>query len=165
MSSSSRKGIAIGQVALGESGAVPYNFDMSKLDQLITALRGEPSVLIAILYGSFGTPRERPDSDIDIAVAGSKAFSTEEKFKILSTIERVTGKQVDLIDLNHASGTVFREALVSERVLKNEDRDLMGRILIRMLSEEEDFQKSKRVLATEARQRIFRVKGSTKSKT
>ncbi len=70
-----------------------------------------------------------------------------------------------MIDLLTATGTVFKEAMTTGRIIVNHNRDLMGRILIRLLSEEEDFQKRKRALAAEARERIFRVQGSSQPKT
>ena len=54
-----------------------------------------------------------------------------------------------MIDLLTATGTVFKEAMPTGRIIVNHNRDLMGRILIRLLSEEEDFQKRKRALAAE----------------
>ena len=105
------------------------------LENLRLSLASHPILQIATVFGSFGSPRENPQSD------------------------------VDMIDLLTATGTVFKEAMPTGRIIVNHNRDLMGRILIRLLSEEEDFQKRKRALAAEARERIFRVQGSSQPKT
>jgi uncharacterized protein len=136
----------------------------NNLEGLLHALDGEPLVRIAILFGSFGTNYEKPESDVDIAIGGSTPLTTDQKLNILSLVETSTRRTVDLIDLQTATGTVFKEALSKGRILINHDTDLMGRLLIRMLSEAADFQIRKRALAAEAQERIFRVEGRTKSK-
>lgn len=136
----------------------------SDLENLLKNLEGEALVRIAILFGSFGTASERPESDVDIAIAGPTPLNTDQKLQLLTLVEKSTGRAVDLIDLQTATGTVFKEALSKGRILINHDTDLMGRLLIRMLSDEADYQTCKRALAAEARERIFRVEGRTKSK-
>ncbi len=135
------------------------------LENLRLALASHALVQIATVFGSFGSPREKPQSDVDIAVASTQPLTPDQKLELLNLIERATGRRVDLIDLITATGTVFKEAMTTGRILVNHNRDLMGRILIRLLSEEEDFQKRKRALAAEARERIFRVQGSSQPKT
>ena len=134
-------------------------------DNLRLALASHPLVQIATVFGSFGSPRENPQSDVDIAIASTQPLTLDQRLELLNLIERTTGRRVDLIDLFTATGTVFKEAMTTGRILVNHNRDLMGRILIRLLSEEEDFQKRKRALAAEARERIFRVQGSSQPKT
>lgn len=135
------------------------------LENLRLALARNPLVQIATVFGSFGSPRENSQSDVDIAIASTQTLTLDQRLELLNLIERTTGRRVDLIDLLTATGTVFKEAMTTGRILVNHNRDLMGRILIRMLSEEEDFQKRKRALAAEARERIFRVQGSSQPKT
>ncbi len=135
------------------------------LENLRLALASHPLVQIATVFGSFGSPRENSQSDVDIAIASTQTLTLDQRLELLNLIERTTGRRVDLIDLLTATGTVFKEAMTTGRILVNHNRDLMGRILIRMLSEEEDFQKRKRALAAEARERIFRVQGSSQPKT
>ena len=135
------------------------------LDSLRLKLEQDRDLKLAILFGSFGTLKEKSASDLDIAIAMDKAMSPEIKLEKMTMIEHIVKRSVDLIDLQTASGTVLKESLTTGRMILNRDSDLLARIHVRMISDEEDFQKRKRSLAAEARKRIFHVKGSEKPKT
>ncbi len=137
-------------------------------DQLIKIQKlfeQENSIKMAIVFGSFGTEMERPTSDIDIALSIGSPMSIEQKLHFSNLIQKSTGKEVDLIDLTVATGTVFKEAMTTGRFIVNKDSNHLGQILIRMLSEENDYQVQKREMAFSARERIFNVQGSSKPKT
>ncbi len=137
----------------------------NRLIKIEKLLDDENSIKIALVFGSFGTENERPTSDIDVALSLGLPMSIEQKMHFYNLIQKATGKEVDLIDLTVATGTVFKEALTTGRFVVNKDSDHLGQILIRMLSEESDYQVRKREIAFSARERIFNVQGSSKPKT
>jgi uncharacterized protein len=114
-----------------------------------------PNILIALIYGSFGTDRETPQSDVDIAVAAAKPLKPEEKIALMTALSELTLRSIDLIDLRTASGTVLKEALVNGRIILNGNPDSFATLVSRMIFDEADFHATRRCLAEEARKRVF----------
>ena len=78
-----------------------------------------PNTQAIYLFGSHGTKQEWPESDVDIAVllppdeskqAGSLAMS-----KLHITLERLLGKDVDIINLRQVSTVFQKEITLAER--------------------------------------------------
>jgi predicted nucleotidyltransferase len=137
----------------------------NNIEVLQMALLNEKKVKLACIFGSYGTSKQKESSDVDLAISIGHPMAIDQKLYFSNLIQKLTGKEVDLIDLTVATGTVFKEALTTGRIIVNKDPNHLGQILIRMLSEENDYQLQKRKLANQARERIFSVQGSSKSKT
>ena len=84
--------------------------------QIISALRAE-GIVYALLFGSGAKGQLQFDSDIDLAVAGEHALSTETKCNLISKLAAITNRPIDLIDLKTARGLVFAKALQGEQIL------------------------------------------------
>jgi predicted nucleotidyltransferase len=84
--------------------------------QMIDALRAE-GIVYALLFGSGAQGQLQFDSDIDLAVAGERALSSEAKSKIIAKLAAITKRPIDLIDLKTARGLVFAKALQGEEIL------------------------------------------------
>lgn len=70
------------------------------LEQDIKALvSGLPSVRLALLFGSFGRGEGRSDSDLDLAIAAIYPLTAEEKTVLIENLAVISGRPVDLIDL------------------------------------------------------------------
>ncbi|MFH1096964.1 MAG: nucleotidyltransferase domain-containing protein [Candidatus Desantisbacteria bacterium] len=91
--------------------------ECSKIIQ--TILAHCPNLQAIYLFGSYGTEQEWTESDVDIAVllppdeakqAGSFAMS-----KLCMTLERLLGKEVDLINLRQVSTVFQKEITMAER--------------------------------------------------
>ncbi len=84
-----------------------------KLSQ--TILAHYPNVQAIYLFGSYDTENEWPDSDVDIALlfppAQAKQIDHPALIDLQWELERLLGKQVDLINLRQVS-TVFRKEIV-----------------------------------------------------
>lgn len=83
--------------------------------QIISALRDE-GIVYALLFGSGAIGQLQFDSDIDLAVAGERAISTETKYQLIAKIAAITKRPIDLIDLKTARGLVFAKALLGEEI-------------------------------------------------
>lgn len=118
------------------------------------------AVRVAIVYGSFARNAQRPDSDFDVAVAAESRLSVTAKVRIVTGLSRLLGREVDLIDLNEASGTVLTEALSQGRLLLNRDPELLARILSKAMVQHEDFDKLRDKLMRDKRARVFNGKSS-----
>lgn len=84
-----------------------------------TILDNYPDTQAVYLFGTFGTPDERPDSDADFGIllphksaqeAGSLAMSD-----LRFDLERLLGKDVDLINLRLASTVLRKEVIAADR--------------------------------------------------
>ena len=125
------------------------------LNQIKQALELIPDIQIAIVYGSFAKGTETPKSDVDIAVAGSKPLTGDEKVHLINRLSAVLNREIDLIDLRVAAGTVLKEALTTGKILLKRDSDLYAQVLTQMIFDEEDFQKRRKLIMTERRKRAF----------
>lgn len=64
----------------------------------------KPAVIMASLFGSYGTDYQRSDSDIDFALLFERKPSLLEEMKILKELSAILDyEDVDLVNLNDAS--------------------------------------------------------------
>ena len=112
----------------------------SILRKIKKVLLGFPELGLAIIYGSFATGNEKATSDIDIAIAANSKISIEELVKVQTQLSNATSREIDLIDLNAATGTVFKEALTKGVTILKLDDELYAKILSRMLFQQADFE-------------------------
>ncbi len=131
---------------------------MSKIGDVKQYLIQNRSVQIGIVFGSFARGSERPDSDFDLAIAGEAAFAMDEFADLHNELSKIVGRALDLLDLNRATGTVFKEALSTGKILVSKNPELLARINCRMIFDEEDFQKKRRRLMADIRSEIFNGK-------
>ncbi len=97
-------------------------------DQLIKRLVRElreavPDALAIYRFGTWGTPDERAQSDLDLAVLTEHPIAPERRFQIAQQLAVTAGRDVDLVDLRTAS-TVMRAQIVAngERLFSRDPR-------------------------------------------
>ena len=118
------------------------------LNRLRDYFEGREEVLMAFLFGSLAKGLDRPDSDMDIAVylrpdGGGLQWDEptaryEGEEEIWSDLERMLGRDIDLLVLNRASPTVSESALKGIPILIK-DRGVYLDFLLRITSEAIDF--------------------------
>lgn len=82
-------------------------------DAAISCIRHKlPDAVAIYRYGSAGTPRERADSDVDLAVLPNRPLPPEELLPLVSDLAAALSRDVDLVDLLKAS-TVLRAQIVA----------------------------------------------------
>ena len=88
---------------------------MNEQESIQTILAHYPDVQAIYLFGSHGTDDEWADSDVDIALLlpyeAAKQNNYLSQTELQWELERLLGKQVDLINLRQAP-TVFRKEIV-----------------------------------------------------
>ncbi len=72
---------------------------MSPAELITAVLARHPHIELAILFGSLATGQARPDSDLDLAVAGAALLTPEESSALIADLADNLGRPVDLIDL------------------------------------------------------------------
>jgi uncharacterized protein len=81
------------------------------VDQVVKLLDKECGLLILYLFGSFGTQREKRDSDIDLGVLVVNEPSLEKRLALQDDLETLLARPVDLVIMNHASPIIVMQIL------------------------------------------------------
>lgn len=107
-------------------------------DQLRAVLATFPQLVLALLFGSFAVGRERPESDIDIAVAAQRPLTAPEKMAVIEALAEQTGRPIDLVDLRTAGEPLLGQILRHGRRLLGSDT-AYAQLVSRHLFEQADF--------------------------
>lgn len=92
--------------------AVPQTME----DSLASRLRAAGAIY-ATVFGSVARGQALPDSDIDVAVSFGKPMSSDLRMAVLGIVADVSGRGVDLIDLEAADGLIRARALGGTEIL------------------------------------------------
>ncbi|MCC6786037.1 MAG: nucleotidyltransferase domain-containing protein [Planctomycetes bacterium] len=109
--------------------------------ELASLLSRHASLRLAILFGSAAAGRQRPDSDVDVAVAGARGLSPQERIELIGELAQLTGRAVDLVDLTIASGTVLSRVLTTGRLLFCSDHTLYAELIKKALYDDADLER------------------------
>ncbi|SFG12198.1 Predicted nucleotidyltransferase [Desulfotomaculum arcticum] len=103
-----------------------------EIDLVKQYLLEKVSPYLIIIFGSAITGNMLPESDVDIAFLTEQKYSTYYIFMVGQGLADILDRDVDLVDLGHAS-TVFQARVVTTgKVIYCEDED--KRILFHMLT-------------------------------
>jgi predicted nucleotidyltransferase len=80
-----------------------------------------PDLRFAYLFGSIAEGRDRPESDVDIAVDAGAPLSASRMGTVVARLSDHTGRQVDLVDLQVAGPEVRFQVLLRGDVLASPD--------------------------------------------
>jgi predicted nucleotidyltransferase len=69
----------------------------------------------AFVFGSFGTPGFRDESDLDLAVDFGRPLESDERFVLASRLAETAGRPVDLVDLRNADPIIAMQVLRTGR--------------------------------------------------
>lgn len=108
-------------------------------EQLTQMLSADPTLHLVILFGSVASGEARPDSDIDIAVAGDAPPTAQAKLGLIKTIAQHTGRPVDLVDLRTAGEPLLGQILRKGVRLVMRDSRLLAKLISQHIRETEDF--------------------------
>lgn len=107
-------------------------------DQVLDVLTSFPAVELAVLFGSVAQGRQRPDSDIDIAVDAGQVLTAAHKIALIEALAERTGRPIDLIDLKAVSEPLLGQIVRHGRRLQGSD-SAHGQLISRHLFEQADF--------------------------
>ena len=83
----------------------------ARFAHLKQALAAEPSLRLALVFGSVASGSATPDSDIDVAVLCDQSLSPGDKMRLIEVITQASGRAVDLIDLSTAGQPLLGQIL------------------------------------------------------
>jgi len=78
----------------------------------------QPSIQLAILFGSFAKGKEQESSDIDIAIELNKPLTIEKKLSLLQSLGEITDRKIDLIDLKTIGEPLLNQIIQHGTMLK-----------------------------------------------
>jgi len=84
-----------------------------------------PDCLAIYRFGSWGSPAERHDSDLDIAIMPAQRLQPVKRWELAQTLASYARRDIDLVDLLSAS-TILRMQIVAhgERLYQNDAREV-----------------------------------------
>ncbi|RKX46639.1 MAG: hypothetical protein DRP64_02935 [Verrucomicrobia bacterium] len=113
--------------------------EITELTERITKeLCADAGLEVVIVHGSQVSGKARADSDVDIAVLYDTPISLEQRFSLLTRLENVLGKPVDLVDLFSLHGTILKKVLTTGKVLLGRGSVKYVQLLRRMVFNQED---------------------------
>ena len=118
--------------------------------QLREVLAHFPKIVLAVLFGSVASCRQRVNSDLDIAVFAKQALAAHEIMALIGAFAERTGRPVDLIDLNKVSEPLLGQIVRHGRRVLGSDT-LYGELISRHLFEQADFMPYRTRLLAERR--------------
>lgn len=80
---------------------------------------------LIVIFGSFANEKNRNDSDLDIAVLGSKEISFKEQISLINELSRIFNKNVDLSVLNKANPLLLFQASKNPILLYGKREDFL----------------------------------------
>jgi uncharacterized protein len=125
-------------------------------DSIVAALSSERDVVIAWVYGSVAAGKHRDDSDLDLALMGRHPFTAERLVELADKTGRVARREVDIVDMSTAHGTILEEVLTRGVRISCADKGLYEALTKRFIYEQADFMPLYQRLLRERRDRFLR---------
>jgi len=135
-------------VGPSDFSAVPRTLE----DKLASRLRAAGATY-ATVFGSVARGQALPDSDIDVAVSFDKPMSSDLRMAVIGIVADVSGRSVDLIDLESAGGLILARALGGTAILC--ESAATRQRMISKVQRSEDDRLSAAVAARAARAELF----------
>jgi len=135
-------------VGPGDFAALPQAME----DRLASRLRAAGAAY-ATVFGSVGRGQALPGSDIDVAVSFGKPMSSDLRMAVLGIVADVSGRSVDLIDLESADALIRARALGGTEILC--DSPATRQRMIAKVQRAEDDRLSAAIAARAARAGLF----------
>ena len=107
---------------------------MNELSQLQELLRGRSDVRLAYLFGSRASNRQRPSSDIDIAVLFAGVPAPADLDRLTAELASAARQSVDLVDLGTAPPLLAHEVVSQKKVLVCLDEEERVRFEARVIA-------------------------------
>ena len=105
---------------------------------LVGLLARYPAIKLGILFGSLAAGRVTPDSDLDLGVAAPHALDSAMKTALIEALAELTGRPIDLVDLQVVSGPILHQVLTQGRLIYCTDQMLYAALIRTMLFNQSD---------------------------
>jgi predicted nucleotidyltransferase len=131
--------------------------DQTEKQHILERLRAHDGIEAAWLFGSLAAGTADAASDLDVAVLGKVPLPTSEKQTLIEELAQITGRPVDLIDLQTTRGPIVGRILQDGTRLFCDDPPLYAELLKRWWFDQADWMPyRRRILKTRREQWIER---------
>lgn len=120
---------------------------------LASLFAAHPEVRLGFIFGSIARGTAGKDSDIDVAVAGPRPLTQEEKQMLIREIAELSGRAVDVVDLQTAGAPIRRTVLRGGKLIHCMDRSLYAEIIKRTVFDAADLMPYRERILTERRRK------------
>ena len=79
-----------------------------------------------------------PESDLDLGVAAAESLDTAMKTALIEALAEISGRPVDLVDLQVVSGPILQHVLTRGKLIYCVDRTLYAALIRTMLFNQSD---------------------------
>ena len=97
-----------------------------------------PQIQIGIVFGSAGSDRQRPSSDVDVAVAAMRPLDSSARMDLIDDLALRLNCPVDLVDLMSVSGVILHQALAKGQIVLNRNPMLYAQLILKMWYDQAD---------------------------
>jgi len=119
--------------------SISYNEPMEQIKKVLRGVLSHfPDVRLCIVFGSAASGKASPASDLDVAVAATEPLSAGRRLELIEALSAAAAREIDLIDLMAATGTILKQALSKGAVVLNRDKGLYAGLISRMLFNQAD---------------------------
>lgn len=109
------------------------------LKSITTFLATQPDIRLGIVFGSMINGKAHKESDLDIALLGDSALESGRRMQLIAALSELTGRPVDLVDLQTAGVSVARSAVLRGKVVFSRDEAAYPSQLSKVLFDSADF--------------------------
>jgi predicted nucleotidyltransferase len=95
-------------------------------------------IKLGILFGSLAKDHGTSNSDLDLGVAAMVPLDTSLKMILVEALAEFSGRPVDLVDLQSASGPILQQVLTQGKLIYCIDRTLYASLIRTMLFNQSD---------------------------
>lgn len=132
--------------------------DTVPIDELAQTLRDDPSLQLAVLFGSAARGELRADSDIDIGiVTDDRQMALADEVALQARLERVCHRPVDVVRLDRASSFLLGQIARDARLLFERAPGALARFRAHALNEWLDFAPAFEHAARQFRRRLVEI--------
>jgi predicted nucleotidyltransferase len=124
-------------------------------DNLINWSETRGDIDLMIILGSRAKGRERPDSELDLAVWRSSKWTIDFYRECVEQITAFMPTAIDLIDLSKIDGPLLQEILCSGKKIYQQQDHLLGVLYVRLMDWRTDFMPAWEDMVDQRRKRFL----------
>ncbi len=125
--------------------------DLNLQQAILSAIGTQPSIELAIVFGSLAVGEERIESDIDLAVDAGRCLTASEKIALISELAGRTGRPIDLVDIRAIGEPLLGQILRHGKRILGSDTHY-GNLIRRHLFDQADYLPYRNRILAERRQ-------------
>lgn len=118
---------------------------------ILDAIRVQPDIELAILFGSLASGAGGANSDIDLAVDAGRRLTADEKAGLIAELAMRTGRPIDLVDIRAVGEPLLGQILRRGRRILGSDSAYANLILRHIFDRADYLPYRERILAERRR--------------